>query len=42
MKADSYQKNNVVYIKTYESLLNNAKNYHQEFIDKYDALTKHD
>lgn len=38
MKANAYKKDNVVYIKTYESLLSNARNYHQEFINKYDEL----
>ncbi len=38
MKANAYKKDNVVYVKTYESLLGNAISYHQEFIDKYDEM----
>ena len=40
MKADSYKQSNFVYTKPYIELLKNAKNYHQEFIDKYDTLSK--
>ena len=39
-KAASYSETGRVYIKTYLELLQNARNYHQEFIDKYEKLKK--
>ncbi len=38
--ADSLSKNHIVYFKSYEELLCNARNYHQEFIDKYESFEK--
>jgi hypothetical protein len=38
--AKALRNDKVVYVKPYSELLKNARNYHQEFIDKYDALTK--
>lgn len=37
-KAESYKKSGSVYFKPYSELLKNAKNYHQEFIDKYETI----
>lgn len=37
-KARSYRNDGNVYVKTYAELLANAKMYHNEFIDKYEAL----
>ena len=39
-KAEAYKNNNDVYFKPYTELLSNAKKYHQEFIDKYDEISK--
>ena len=40
LKAQAYQKDGLVYIKTYQELLANAKMYHTEFIEKYENLKK--
>ena len=37
-KIDTYSKTGEVYVKTYGELFENAKKYHQEFIDKYERL----
>lgn len=37
--ADSYRNSGHVYVKTYTDLLENAKQYHIEFINKYDEIT---
>lgn len=37
-KIDTYSKTGEVYVKTYGELFENAKKYHQEFIDKYEQL----
>lgn len=37
-KAQSYKDSGHVYVKTYTELLANAKMYHNEFIEKYEAL----
>lgn len=39
-KADSYAETNRVYFKPYRSLLEQAKRYHQEFIERYEKLNK--
>ena len=36
--ADTYAKQGILYIKSYVNLLQAAKNYHNEFIDKYEKL----
>jgi Histidine kinase-, DNA gyrase B-, and HSP90-like ATPase len=36
--ADAFKTNKTVYVKPYDELLATARNYHQEFIDKYDNL----
>lgn len=38
--SDALAKDSTVYVKTYLELLTAAKNYHQEFIDKYEDLNK--
>lgn len=38
-KIDSYKKSNNVYIKNYHKLLNNARSYHSEFLEKYEEIT---
>jgi len=38
MMAKAYRNDNLVYIKPYSELLENARKYHQEFIDKYNEL----
>lgn len=38
--ADSYKQSGLLYIRTYPELLQAAKNYHNEFIGKYEELTK--
>lgn len=40
LKAEAYQEKGLVYIKTYQELLANARMYHNEFIEKYEALKK--
>lgn len=37
-KADTYAETNRVYFKSYRSLLEQAKKYHQEFIERYEKL----
>lgn len=37
-KANAYRNDGVVYVKTYQELLANAKAYHKEFIDKYENI----
>ncbi len=37
-KIKTYSSSGEIYIKTYAELLENAKKYHQEFIDKYEQL----
>lgn len=37
-KAEAYKNNNDAYFKSYSDLLKNAKNYHKEFIEKYEEL----
>lgn len=39
-KADTYAETHRVYFKPYRSLLEQAKKYHQEFIDRYEKLNK--
>jgi hypothetical protein len=36
----TYEKANEVYVRTYHELLRNARNYHQEFIKKYELTQK--
>jgi len=38
LMADAFKANSTIYVKPYTELLQDAINYHQEFIDKYDAL----
>lgn len=38
--SNSLKNDRVVYLKSYTELLNNAKKYHQEFIDKYEKIQK--
>lgn len=38
LKAQAYQEKGLVYIKTYQELLANARMYHNEFIEKYEKL----
>ena len=40
MTAEALQKGGSVYVKTYSELLANAKNYHNEFIEKYESMTR--
>ena len=40
MTAEALQKGGSVYVKTYSELLANAKNYHNEFIEKYESMRK--
>ncbi len=39
-KAGAYERDGLVYVRTYAELLKAARNYHQEFIDKYDELKR--
>ena len=39
-KADMYRNEGVVIVRTYEELLNAAKSYHSEFIEKYQSMNK--
>lgn len=39
MKAESFRKSQLIYVKPYSELLDNARKYHQEFIDKYTEMT---
>jgi hypothetical protein len=34
--AEAYSAKRLIFVQTYSELLHNAKNYHQEFIDRYD------
>lgn len=38
--AETYRAKGHIFVRTYHELLNNARNYHQEFIDKYDEMKK--
>ena len=38
LKAQAYQRDGLVYIKTYPELLANARAYHNEFIEKYEII----
>ncbi|OFR10850.1 hypothetical protein HMPREF2907_01285 [Neisseria sp. HMSC055H02] len=40
MTAEALQKGGSVYVKTYSELLANAKSYHNEFIEKYESMTR--
>ena len=40
--ANSFRNANSVIVKTYTELLNSAKGYHKEFIEKYESLQKND
>ncbi|MBC6994894.1 hypothetical protein QWY85_13915 [Neolewinella lacunae] len=40
MIADSYRSSGTVYVKTYTDLLENAKQYHIEFIKKFDEIAQ--
>lgn len=40
LKAGSYMQSGTVYFKPYEALLSAARNYHQEFIDRYESMEK--
>ncbi|MDE0505181.1 MAG: ATP-binding protein [Candidatus Poribacteria bacterium] len=37
-EMETYSKSGEIYVKTYSELLENAKKYHQEFIEKYEQL----
>jgi hypothetical protein len=37
---DAYSSKGTIFVKTYHELLTNAKSYHKEFIDRYEALEK--
>ena len=37
-QIQTYRKSGQIYVKTYSELLENAKTYHQEFIEKYEQL----
>lgn len=39
-RMETYRKSGGIYVKTYGELLENAKTYHQEFIEKYEQLQK--
>ena len=39
-EMDTYREAGKVYVKTYAELFENAKKYHQEFIDRYEELQK--
>lgn len=38
--AEAYRAKQLIFIRTYHELLHNARNYHQEFINKYDEMQK--
>ncbi|MFC1899554.1 ATP-binding protein [Chloroflexota bacterium] len=38
--TEAYKTRQLIFVRTYSELLHNAKNYHQEFIDKYNEMQK--